>query len=200
MASKPKSPSIDYKMARAYGHPIRARALVMLAQRMASPKEIAEHLDESIGKVSYHVRELRDDGLIELVETDGSRGGVQHFYKATLLPYLDVAGMEAQTEAERMSSAQAVLGMMVGDIATAIGEGSMNERPERILSRFPARVDEQGWQELFELYDKAIFQSIEIHNKAVARLKESGEEGFSAVILSLVFELPRPEESQLEQR
>src|SRR5262245_8245332 len=81
-----KNPSaIGHKMARAYAHPVRARALMILGKRVASPKEIAEELGEPIGKVSYHIRDLRDTGLIELVETDASRGGVQHFYRATQL-------------------------------------------------------------------------------------------------------------------
>src|SRR3954451_8310737 len=77
---------ISQRMAWAYGHPLRARALMILGGRTASPKEIAEEVGEPLGKVSYHIRELKKTGLIELVETDGSRGGVQHFYRATALP------------------------------------------------------------------------------------------------------------------
>lgn len=200
MPSKQGTSASDHKLARAYGHPIRARALVMLAQRTASPKEIAEQLGEPIGKVSYHVRGLRDDGLIELVEIDGSRGGVQHFYRASRLPILDMAGMDAQSDAERRASAEAVLNLMLADIATAMGEGSMNLRPERILARFHARVDERAWRELTQLYDEALLKAIEIHNEAVERLLESGETGFSAAVLSQVFELADPEEATLERR
>src|SRR4051812_23632428 len=88
---------VGAKIVHAYGHPIRARAMMILGARVASPKEIAEERDEPIGKVSYHIRELRDAGLIELVESDDRRGGVQHFYRATRLAILDYKGTKAKS-------------------------------------------------------------------------------------------------------
>lgn len=192
--------ALGNRMARAFGHPVRAHALIVLTQRMASPSEIAEELGETIGKVSYHFRELRDLGLIELVETDCSQGGVRHFYRARGTSILDREGMEAQSPAERAASASAVLNLMMADVAAAVQARTMDRRPERILARFQARVDEQGWRELCELYDEALLRSIEIHNESVGRLQASGEQGFSAGLHSLVFELADSEEASLEPR
>lgn len=195
-----QEPSVGTKLARALGHPIRAHALIRFAQHVTSPKEIAEELGEPIGKVSYHVRELRDQGLIELVQTDGSQGGVQHLYRATQLPIVDIAGMEGQTPSERAVSTSAVLNLMLIDIAAAMQAGTIDRRPERVLSRFHARVDERGWRELGELYDAAMCRSIEIHNESIARLSEVGERGFSAGVFSLTFETADPEDAGFEQR
>jgi len=69
-------------LAKALSHPLRAEALTILVQRTASPKEIADELDETLPNVSYHVRALEDLGLIELVEEEAIRGSVAHFYRA----------------------------------------------------------------------------------------------------------------------
>lgn len=69
-------------LARALSHPLRAQALAILVERTASPKEIADELDETLPNVSYHVRALEDLGLIELVEEEPVRGSVAHFYRA----------------------------------------------------------------------------------------------------------------------
>ena len=69
-------------LAKALSHSVRAQALSLLTERTASPKEIADELDQKLTNVSYHVRVLEELGLIELVEEESIRGSVAHFYKA----------------------------------------------------------------------------------------------------------------------
>ncbi len=194
-----QSSTVGHRMARAYGHPVRARALMILGKRVASPKQIAEELGEPIGKVSYHVRDLRDMGLIELVETDGSRGGVQHFYRAARLAVINREEMEAQRAAERALSSSIVINLMVADVATAVESGTLDARPERVLTRYHALVDRRGLEELSELYTEAMYRSIEIHEESAERLDRSGEEGISAATHTLVFEMPGPEEVAMKK-
>lgn len=193
-SNKEQSSTVGHKMARAYGHPVRARALMILGKRVASPKQIAEELDEPIGKVSYHIRDLRDMGLIELVETDNSRGGVQHFYRATRLAVIDSEEMEAQPAAEREMSSSIVINLMVADVATAVESGTLDSRPERVLARYHALVDRRGWEELSELHTDAMYRSIEIHEESAERMARSGETGIPAAMHTLVFEMPGAEE------
>lgn len=58
----------------------------MLDAGEASPKEIAGHLGEKLGNVSYHVRILARLGLIELVRETPRRGAVEHHYRAVPRP------------------------------------------------------------------------------------------------------------------
>ena len=69
-------------LAKALTHPLRAHLLTILAERTASPKEIADELQEALPNVSYHVRVLEDLGLVELIEEEAIRGAVAHFYRA----------------------------------------------------------------------------------------------------------------------
>jgi DNA-binding transcriptional ArsR family regulator len=189
-----QSSTVGQKMARAYGHPVRARALMILGNRVASPKQIAEELGEPIGKVSYHIRDLRDSGLIELVRTDSSHGGVQHFYRASRPAVVNSEEMEAKRTVEREMSSSIVINLMVADVATAVESGTLDSRPEGVLARYHALVDRRGWEELSELHTRAMYRSIEIHDESAERMARSGEPGIPAAMHTLVFEMPGSEE------
>jgi DNA-binding transcriptional ArsR family regulator len=53
---------------RSYGKPI-------------SPTRLAEITDQSLGSVAYHVRTLRDAGVVALAEEARVRGAIEHFYE-----------------------------------------------------------------------------------------------------------------------
>ncbi len=196
-SKKQASPARAENIARAYGHPVRARALVLLAARVASPREIAEEIGEPLGNVSYHVRELRKAGLIELVETDNRRGGVQHFYRAVQLPIVDAEAAAAQDPGERAVGSAVVMNLMLADVAAAIEAGTFDSLPERVLTRFHARVDARGWRELSDLYTAALHRSIEIDKESQERLSESGEPQIVAGLHMLVFEMPSTDQTPL---
>ena len=74
---------------------MRARILAILNERVASPNEIAEMIDERLPNVSYHVRALLDLGCIELVDTAQRRGAIEHYYRALRAPVLQRPRLEA---------------------------------------------------------------------------------------------------------
>jgi DNA-binding transcriptional ArsR family regulator len=197
-ASDQQTFSISQKMAHAYGHPVRARALVILAARVASPREIAEEIGEPLGNVSYHIRELRDAGLIELVEADGSRGGVQHFYRAAHLPVVSTETAVSQSPRKRAVGSAVVINLMVSDVAAAVEAGTLDSLPERVLVRYHARVDARGWAELSDLYTNAMYRSIEIDEESRERLRDSDAESMAAGLHTLVFEMPTADQAPLD--
>jgi DNA-binding transcriptional ArsR family regulator len=77
----PRPTSIDQRLAKALSSPLRARALALIAEGVASPKAIAVALDLDVRGVAYHVRVLRKLGCIELVETQQRRGAIEHIYR-----------------------------------------------------------------------------------------------------------------------
>src|SRR3954471_14944597 len=76
----------DPRYVKALSHPLRVRILAILEERTASPVQLAEMLDASLGVVSYHVRMLERVGLIKLVRTNPVRGAVEHHYRAKPRP------------------------------------------------------------------------------------------------------------------
>jgi len=79
----PRPVSIDQRLAKALSSSLRAEALALIAEGVASPKAIADRLDLDVRNIAYHVRVLRELGCIELVETAQRRGAVEHLYRIT---------------------------------------------------------------------------------------------------------------------
>lgn len=77
------TPHHDPDVFGALAHPIRLTIMRSAAEPF-SPKDMADKLgDVSLQLVSYHVRILRDAGLLQLTSTEPRRGALQHFYKAS---------------------------------------------------------------------------------------------------------------------
>lgn len=77
----PRPVSIDQRLAKALSNSLRAQALSLIAEGVASPKAIAAKLGLDVRSVAYHVRVLRELGCVELVETHQRRGAVEHVYR-----------------------------------------------------------------------------------------------------------------------
>jgi DNA-binding transcriptional ArsR family regulator len=67
-----------------FSHPIRIRAIVLM-EFERGPRELADILGEPLGVVSYHVRMLKQYGLVTLSRTEPARGALAHYYVRTPL-------------------------------------------------------------------------------------------------------------------
>lgn len=68
---------------RAYAHPIRKAVLLRLVElngRVESPTQLANQFDMKVGNMAYHIKILKEMGLIELKDTAPRRGATEHFY------------------------------------------------------------------------------------------------------------------------
>ncbi|MEU2156484.1 winged helix-turn-helix domain-containing protein [Streptomyces sp. NPDC019396] len=65
---------------KALGHPVRHRLVNVLRQRPATLRQLAEVLRMSKGTIGYHVRVLREAGLVRLTETRRVRGGTEQYF------------------------------------------------------------------------------------------------------------------------
>lgn len=67
------------------GAPARLQIIGLLADgKERSPKMMADLFGLPLGRLSYHVRFLKDGGLIEETRVEPARGALQHFYVITL--------------------------------------------------------------------------------------------------------------------
>jgi DNA-binding transcriptional ArsR family regulator len=91
---KSNEATLDRRLIRALGHPVRVRALEVLNVRVASPSELAKELGEPLGNVAYHVKILEENDAIELVRTAPVRGALEHFYRAKVRPWFDTVELD----------------------------------------------------------------------------------------------------------
>ncbi|GAB2692287.1 ArsR/SmtB family transcription factor [Kitasatospora kifunensis] len=65
---------------KALGHPVRHRMVNVLRQRPATLRQLSAALGMTKGTAGYHVRVLREAGLVRLTETRQVRGGTEQYF------------------------------------------------------------------------------------------------------------------------
>jgi hypothetical protein len=71
-------------VARSQLHPLRLRIIERAVADRAdrfSPSGLATELDDPLGNLSYHVRQLLAQGLLATAGTRTRRGAVEHYYR-----------------------------------------------------------------------------------------------------------------------
>ncbi len=171
-------------------HPIRARALTILADREASPVEIARELGIGASHVAYHVRILHQEGLIEITEETPRRGSIEHRFRAIFPDELTDEEYASLTTDQRTQRSRDIFCFAAADASCAFSAGSFAERPDHHISRMPMQVDEQGWSEVRELFENALRELYRIKGESGERLIEAGMTGTSILTFNTFFELP----------
>jgi DNA-binding transcriptional ArsR family regulator len=174
---------------KALNHPVRVKALTILTEKIASPKEIAAQIETPLSNVSYHVRVLDELGLIEIVEEESVRGSVAHFYKAVERPLIDNPDWEKLSPRVRSAFSGYVIETLMSDAATSLAAGVFDQRDDRHLSRTPLILDEKAWRKISEIQAKALNQILKEQAAATERLGKSGAEAIVAVAGMTCFEV-----------
>jgi DNA-binding transcriptional ArsR family regulator len=189
MPAKPVTNISDPRYVKALSHPLRVRILALLQERTASPRELAEWLDATLGTVSYHVRTLHDFGLIELVKTTQVRGAIAHHYKAKIRPRVDDEAWASAAPIVKQAAVGAAL-QTVDDYARASAAAGGFDRGEAHLSRTSLRLDAKGWQQAAKACEKLLADLTKIEDAAAKRLeKDPHAAGASdAAVVVLLFE------------
>jgi DNA-binding transcriptional ArsR family regulator len=190
---------METTLAAIVAHPTRARCFSILAERTASPVEIAGQIGKDVGHVGYHVRKLQEMDLIELVDERPVRGAVEHFYRAIARPIVDEKEFAEQTMEEREVFTRYFLQLHVTDIARAMDEHTMDARPNRWVLRTPLVVDEEGFDELAALHAEIYERTLDIQARSDERRTGTDDEGISTMSTNMFFETPvrrRPDPEQ----
>jgi DNA-binding transcriptional ArsR family regulator len=178
----------------AVSHPIRQRAMTILAARVASPSEIAQeinlesNLDLSPGHVSYHVRALEKAGLVEMVKTTQVRGATEHFYRGTQRAMLYTPEWEKLSQKERQQWSERAWSIVIHDAARALDAGTFDRRPDRFFTHTPLNLDEQGWRALSELQDEMLQRAFDIQAESDERRQETEEPAIRTIAVMIAFE------------
>jgi DNA-binding transcriptional ArsR family regulator len=165
---------VNPQLAAAMSHPTRVRVMSVLTERVASPRELAAEMGEPLNNVTYHVKQLRDLGCIELVRTEPVRGGrvVEHFYRPCRRAYFDEAAWDTLNEKERFGVVGEIVKMISRDIATAMAAGTFFEGGDTHTSRSVLHLDDQGWREVIKVIERATDELFEVEERVADRRAE----------------------------
>lgn len=145
--------------------------MAILAERVASPKEIAQELDRTIRHVTYHLGVLEELGCIELIRTESAAGGrvVEHFYKATQRAWIDRHSWLGLDGTEQQSVTSTLMELVSADIEAAMSAGTFSDPADNHLSRTPMNVDREGWEEVVNLLSDTLDGLIDIQGRVSNR-------------------------------
>jgi DNA-binding transcriptional ArsR family regulator len=174
---------------KALNHPVRVKALTILTEKIASPKEIAAQIEIPLSNVSYHVRVLDELGLVEIVEEESVRGSVAHFYKAVERPLIDNPDWEKLSPKVRSAFSGYVIETLMSDAASSLAAGVFDRRDDRHLSRTPLLLDKKAWRKVSEIQAKALNQILKEQAAAAERIGKTEGETIQAVAGMTCFEV-----------
>jgi DNA-binding transcriptional ArsR family regulator len=193
---KPDRNISDPKLAKALAHPLRVAILGILEERTASPSEIAEELNASLGLVSYHVRVLSRFGLAKLVETHPRRGALEHYYRAESRPVITTEAWAKVPKIVKDATVRASLAQISEQVNRAAETGGF-DRANSHMSRSPMVLDQRGWNELATKFDRLLADCERISAASAQRLaaRDHADEIHGVGVLMLfegVPQEPRP--------
>jgi DNA-binding transcriptional ArsR family regulator len=180
-------PAIDQRIMKALSHPLRVRMLTLLSQKVASPSELADELDEPLGNVSYHMRFLADLNMVKLVRTEPRRGAVEHYYEALEPPLVSDADWARLPVPLRRALSDSTLSDIARDLKGAAQAGGF-DRANMHLSHSALVLDERGWDELSALLDDVHERARDLQEASNKRRERSEEEGIPTALVLMQFE------------
>lgn len=143
--SKKRRQVVNQSFVKALAHELRVEILGILTEQMASPNEMATMLDEGLSQVSYHVKVLKDYGLITLIKTEPRRGAVEHYYRSTastLLPAQEWRGIDGGL---RTAIGAGLASELFDGLADAVAASRLTDADTHI-GRTLLVLDAEGWE------------------------------------------------------
>lgn len=169
------STTIDIRLAKAMAHPVRARSLQILNERVASPSDIARELELPVANVSYHVNTLLRLQCIEEVETHVVRGAIEHMYRAVRQPLVELDDAATMPASVRGTLCGEVFIDGMTDARTALEAGTVERRSDIHWTVTKGELDEQAFGEIHDILRDAYAQVEAAHRAARERLVGGGE-------------------------
>lgn len=183
------------ELAKAMAHPTRVYAMGILNARQASPREVAEELEDETRNVAYHFGVLEDLGCIELVDSLPVRGGrvMEHFYRATLRPYFDADAWETLGEDEKWGVVMPILRVMSKEMNESLAAGTFMDPDDNHVSRNPLILDQEGYDRSKAILARAVDELMQ-EQTAVLKRCEDGR-GTMAIKINIV-QFRSPDEAE----
>lgn len=154
-ASRRRTPrKTEARIAYSVLHPVRLDILSTLFVRVAGRRELAKALGQPLSMVSFHLKQLKDDHVIEVVGEEPGARGTEYYYRATLQPSLSEEEIEKLPTAARRRLAAVALQAIVTEGLSSLRHGQMDADDELVLDLIPLRLSSKGRSEVKLLLDE----------------------------------------------
>jgi hypothetical protein len=159
--------------------------LAILNEGVRTRGELAELIGVPLDKIKYHIKELLDEGSIEIAYTKPVRNLMQHFYRAVEMPFYTDEEVAAMPPEARQAMAGVALQSIMSEALAAFWAGKMAHDPRLWLSWRRINVDTQGRAETADEQARSWRRIQEIEAESTNRCAKSGERTKSIIVSSL---------------
>lgn len=179
---------LNPELAKVFDHPTRAAIVGALADGAATPKGLADTLDQQLSSVAYHVTVLHRHRCLAVVKTERRRGGLEREYE--LVPPASTGYIPRQEVPPplRDYASGAVLQRIMDSGVTALADGALDSRDDGHLACLSFALDELAWADVDELMRETRTRLAAIVARAAPRLAKAGEPGVPATVVLAHFE------------
>lgn len=160
---------LNYRTMHALSKEVRVEILAVFCERVASPKQISYELGKGLSDISYHVKVLRECGLIVEDHNVQRRGAVEHFYRAVAPTLIPPDAWDHLPPAMQKSISANILQLFFDDAGASLEAGLFDEPPGE-LSWTPLILDTPGIEEFGQLARDFLESVLDLQGRASKRM------------------------------
>lgn len=174
---------------------LRSRIVIELYMReMSAPQFCEEFGGGSPARISQNFDRLAKTNWLSLVRTEGPggrrRGAVEHFYRATELPFMDAESWALLPYSVRVTSSWNMFRQIAPRLRTDLEISTTQGFPRCDLSCTAFSLDEEGWGQVISALDARFVGFFEEQENARRRSVLSGERLVRADVFLIAFQSP----------
>jgi DNA-binding transcriptional ArsR family regulator len=174
---------------------LRMKIVVELYMReMSAPQFYREFGGGSATRINQNFRTLAKKEWLRLVHSEGPggdrRGAVEHFYRATELPFMDAESWALLPYSVRVTSSWNMLTQIAPRLRGDLEVSSQEARHRRDLSCTAFLLDEEGWKRAIKAVTAQFARLFDEQEDARRRSLLSGEELIRADVFLIAFQSP----------
>ncbi len=163
----------------------RVEILCLLNEGVRNRYELAALIGEEPQKIKHHLKELLDEGSIELAYSKRVGNMMQHYYRAVEMPLYTDEEVAAMPPGGKQAICGVILQAVMAEALAALWAGRMADDPRIWLSWRWFHVDEQGREDIADEQARHWERVREIEAESTNRCAWSGEPAKSIIVASL---------------
>lgn len=174
---------------------LRMKIVVELYMReMSAPGFYEKFGGGSRARISQNFNRLAKKGWLRLVRTEGPggkrHGAVEHFYRATELPFMDAESWALLPYSVRVTSSWNMFRQILPRLRQGMEAQTTQSFPRRDLSCTALSLDEEGWRQVISALDARFMGLYDEQEDAYRRSLLSGERLVRADAFLIAFQSP----------
>lgn len=172
---------------------LRMKIVIELYMREMSARQFYEEFGGgSLSRVSQTFTRLTEEGWLRHIHSEGPggarRGGIEHFFRATELPFIDSESWSLVPFSVRAISTWNFLKMVFPRLREDVATAGRDSAYRRELSCATFLLDEEGWERATSAVSSQFARLFEEQEDARRRVVHTGEELFRADVFLIAFE------------